>query len=222
MAEPQTINQIKDKLRAMGVKGYSGKNKAELLQMLANPNAFKAAGTPGRRKSEGPTIKSLRDELKGLGAKGYSGKSKAELMALVEKYRGGRPPSPARPVGRPPSPVRVATRPPSPVRAPTRPPSPVRAPTRPPSPPRFTLPAVAPIARPPSPRLTAPRVTLPTRAVSPPRVAPLTPARPPSPRAAAQLQTMKVTELRDLAKSRGIKGYSALPKAELITRLSQR
>ena len=42
-----TINQIKDKLRAMGVKGYSGKNKAELLQMLANPNAFKAAGTPG-------------------------------------------------------------------------------------------------------------------------------------------------------------------------------
>ena len=108
MAQPQTINQIKDQLRAMGVKGYSGKNKAELLQMLANPNAFKAAGTPGRRKSEGPTIKSLREELKGLGAKGYSGKSKAELMALVAKYRGGRPPSPVRPVGRPPSPVRAS------------------------------------------------------------------------------------------------------------------
>ncbi len=53
-------------------------------------------------------------------------------------------------------------------------------------------------------------------------VTPSAGASTPSPRAAAQLQTMKVTELRDLAKSRGIKGYSALPKAELITRLSQR
>lgn len=205
MEQQLTISQIKDRLRDLGVHGYSGKPKAVLLQMLANPAQYKAAGTPGRRKSAGPTIASLREELKALGVKGYSGKSKAELEALLAKHRGGRPPSP----------VRAPMRPPSPVRAPTRPPSPVRAPTRPPSPPRFTLPAVAPLARPPSPRLTAPKITAPLlRPVSPPRatVAP----------AGANLQTMKLTELRELAKSQGIKGFSALPKAELINRLSQR
>ena len=56
-----TIPKIKDELRRLGVGGYSGKNKPELLEML--DRAYQKFGTPGRQAIS-PTLP-LRMHLRG-------------------------------------------------------------------------------------------------------------------------------------------------------------
>ena len=227
-------------LKQKGATGISNKNKSDLVEMLVT-GQIKAAGTPGRHKSEGPTVESYKAQLKAMGISGYSNKNKEQLKQMVSDAQAGLiQPGPPRHGPRPKSPsgasrvvsptarVSPTRRAPSPVRPPVVPISMARSPSptgmRPPVPipvtritspgnvsPSRTLPVIRPIAagtalpRPPSPR---------TGAAS---VAPST--RPASPR--SRYNAMNLTQLRDEARLRKLRGFSQMNKAALINALLQ-
>lgn len=70
-----TVVELRNQCKARGLKGYSGKNKAQLEAMLA--------GTPVPAPNLG-TVADLRAECKVMGYKGYSTMNKAELTQYVE------------------------------------------------------------------------------------------------------------------------------------------
>ncbi len=89
-----TVDKLKDLLRARGIRGYSGKRKAELIAMLegqavAQPTAI----TPGRRPATPKqfpedidmTVAELKKHLHSSRVHGYSGKSKVELIQMLRQ-----------------------------------------------------------------------------------------------------------------------------------------
>jgi hypothetical protein len=76
-----TVKEIKEELKAKGIKGITGKNKTELLAMLSGETVSSVTSK---------TIKELKADLKAMGVKGITGKTKKELIAMIVKHTGNK------------------------------------------------------------------------------------------------------------------------------------
>ena len=74
----QTLKDLKDLAKTRGIRGYSQKRKADLVEMLLGGVALTPAGIPATL-----TIPQLKEAIKAHGGKGYSGKNKAELQMML-------------------------------------------------------------------------------------------------------------------------------------------
>ena len=74
----QTLTDLKEEAKRRGLRGYSTKRKAELIDLLLAGAPVAPGGVPANL-----TIPQLKEAIKAKGGKGYSGKSKAELQAML-------------------------------------------------------------------------------------------------------------------------------------------
>lgn len=88
-----TLPELKEEARQRGIKGYSGKTKAKLLDMIradvngsSQPTSplvvVQAQVSPDIQKM---TIGQLKEAIKAKNGTGYSGLRKAELQQLLAK-----------------------------------------------------------------------------------------------------------------------------------------
>ncbi len=77
----QTLKDLKDLAKTRGIRGYSQKRKAELVEMILAGGPGPAPAVAGGHVNQ--TIPQLKEAIKARGGKGYSGKSKAELQEML-------------------------------------------------------------------------------------------------------------------------------------------
>lgn len=88
-----TLKELKEYAKEHNIRGYSQKNKADLVDLILAGSA--PGGTAGGAPTgagttatavtdiQKMTIPQLKEEIKKRGGRGYSGKSKAELVKML-------------------------------------------------------------------------------------------------------------------------------------------